>query len=1020
MQIAIHRRFLLAAAAAAVWAGCPSTKPDPATKGDPAAKHALVGPLKLDAAECDGPGCTSPAPVFQRGNSLMEPLADSNPGVKSFLDFYGARIGQMIPPIAKSDVPALPPRYIDIADNGQKPEAGKFNSSLVCQTCHDSDWTKRETDLANMNYWAQGMVGKLAANWSLFGDWSGSIKALAGRDPVFLEQVETARNNNPGLAGTTIDNLCFRCHSAMAQRQANADGVQFSHYMLYSTPPGTEYQNPFSDQPLTAPQYATYGALGRDGISCSVCHTIGPASGQPWNGTDYDMFYGAQKGSVFGDDVTGRLINPDNVDLPPYPFTAHMETHPGKVNGPDSALEATPMGSVGLTLSRAETASAQPGPLNSYMQTAPMCGTCHVVILPAVPAGYAKGAPIPGPQQAPKYKRPSTCPSSQKTWTGDPVTDPCVPLGYEQLTYFEWLNSGYPTSADNCLNCHMPTTRQQETSDNPGSRVRIAQVNSDLEQFYQGDDDLRYRDYNRHTLVGINMFVLQMYQQFSDILGTQFYRQPKSVVPPYYQHINSGKAVNSIPNPGAEDGTQGWTVGVDSKLTAVTQAKSGNLTITPHSGKYFFDAIESSLYEIDVASHADVIDQGKAKIHWGGYVYTSEARGFIYMFGVDESSNILAPDPEFLQADDSNHKWQYLEAESTVPPGTRTMTMRMWSASNTGKDTYFDDLFVELKLPTGSGPIDADRSYEIANNLLNAEQSIVDLAFTRSSGNFDPNTPAVQVAITDAKVEASQLTVTVTVTNNVGHKFPSGAPFRRAFLQLEVLDGEKVLFASGVPNSVGAICKGACDDPYNDFLPSEFPSTPADLQPHYQVITSEDQVQIYEDKAVDEKGNITTRALSIFEDVKDNRLLPLGWLPPAQRQQFNQQLHGLDLLQLARLTAPASNLGDAAKDNALTSDPDYSDPARIGTDTLTYQISLPKDAAPKTVRVRMNYQSIPPSYLAGRFKDGFLTGSLSPAVKRVIYMTSRLNLDLGLKSHDGQDVMNGWSMVLAEAEKPIN
>jgi hypothetical protein len=1009
MPTAIHRRILLVAAAATVWAGCPSANRDPAKPPTP----------RLRAQECDGAGCTSPAPVLQRGNSLMEPLADSNPIVQKFLAFYSARIDQMIPPIAKSDVPALPPRYIDIADNGQNPDSGKFNSSLVCQTCHDSDWAKRGTDLANMNYWAQGKVGELAANWSLFGDWSGSIKALAGRDPVFLEQVETARHNNPGVAETTLDNLCFRCHSAMAQRQANANGVKFSHYMLYSTPPGTDYQNPFPDQSLTGSQYATYGALGRDGISCSVCHTIGPANGQPWNGTDYGLFYGMQNGSVYGNNVTGRLINPSGATLPPYPFTAHMETNPGKIKGPDSVLKTTAMASVGLSLSTGETASSQPA---SYIRSAPMCGTCHVVILPAVPAGYAKGAPIPSPQQAPKYTRPSTCPSSQKTWTGDPLTDPCVPLGYEQLTYFEWLNSGYSTGADNCLNCHMPGTRQQMTSDNPDSNVRIAQVNIDLEQFYHGDDDLQYRPYSRHTLVGINMFVLQMYQQFSDILGTQFYRKPKSVVPPYFQHIDSGSPVNLISNPGAEKGTQGWTAAVDSTITAITQAKSGGITITPHSGKYFFDCIEASLYSIDVASHADVIDQGKAKIHWGGYVYTSEARGFIYMFGYDKSGAILEPAPYFLQADDSNHKWQFLEAESTVPPGTRTIVMKMWSASNADKDTYFDDLFVELKLPAGSTPIDADRSYDIANNLLNAEQSVVDLAFTRSAGIYDPTTPAVQVEITDATVGPGQLTVTVKVTNNVGHKFPSGAPFRRAFLQLEVLDAQNnPLFSSGVPNAVGAICKGACDDPYNDFLPSEFPSTPADLQQHYQVITSEDQVQIYEDKAVDEKGNITTRALSIFEDVKDNRLLPLGWLPPAQRQQNNQQLLGLDLLQLAKLTAPSSNLGDTAKDRALTSDPDYSDPARIGTDTITYQITLPSHGtAPKKVRVKMNYQSIPPSYLAGRFKDGFLTGSLSAAVKRVIYMTSRLNLDLGLTNYDGQDVMNGWSMVLAQAEKAIN
>ena len=53
---------------------------------------------------------------------------------------------------------------------------------------------------------------------------------------------------------------------------------------------------------------------------------------------------------------------------------------------------------------------------------------------------------------------------------------------------------------------------------------------------------------------------------------------------------------------------------------------------------------------------------------------------------------------------------------------------------------------------------------------------------------------------------AAALSARVTVDNKVGHKFPSGVGFRRAFIEFEVLDAKgKPLWASGRTNGAGVI-----------------------------------------------------------------------------------------------------------------------------------------------------------------------------------------------------------------------
>ena len=99
------------------------------------------------------------------------------------------------------------------------------------------------------------------------------------------------------------------------------------------------------------------------------------------------------------------------------------------------------------------------------------------------------------------------------------------------------------------------------------------------------------------------------------------------------------------------------------------------------------------------------------------------------------------------------------------------------------------------------------------------------------------------------------------------------------------------------------------------------------IQPHYQTITGQDQVQIYEVREVDEDGVLAGRLFSLFESAKDNRIQPKGSLvryldhssghaecassmPAAIK---NGDRGGLNLCSLAKIVSNISTGGDLCR-----------------------------------------------------------------------------------------------------------
>jgi hypothetical protein len=163
-----------------------------------------------------------------------------------------------------------------------------------------------------------------------------------------------------------------------------------------------------------------------------------------------------------------------------------------------------------------------------------------------------------------------------------------------------------------------------------------------------------------------------------------------------------------------------------------------------------------------------------------------------------------------------------------------------------------------------------------------------------------------------------QLEITLLVSNPNGHKRPTSFPSRRIWIHLQVTDpAGNLVFESGVVDDTGMI---AGND--NDLDPALF-------EPHYDLITSPDQVQIYESIMANTEGEVTTTLLRAAAYLKDNRLLPAGF-------------------PLADPDPDIAVYGEAL------ADPNF----LPGSDTVTYQIDISESPGPYTVTATLYYQSI--------------------------------------------------------------
>jgi hypothetical protein len=177
----------------------------------------------------------------------------------------------------------------------------------------------------------------------------------------------------------------------------------------------------------------------------------------------------------------------------------------------------------------------------------------------------------------------------------------------------------------------------------------------------------------------------------------------------------------------------------------------------------------------------------------------------------------------------------------------------------------------------------------------------------------------VALSIGEVVRQDGELRFAVRVENLTGHKFPTGYPARRAWLQLQVRAGDRVVFESGGYTTAGDLVDVA--EPLQ--------------QGHVTAITSPGDVLVYELIALDGEGAPTTHLSQMARRGKDNRLLPRGW-----------RRDGPD----AEDTAPVG----------IGTDIDFT----AGGDSVDVTIPFAAGSPRATVVAWVRYQAIPPHWVA--------------------------------------------------------
>jgi hypothetical protein len=185
------------------------------------------------------------------------------------------------------------------------------------------------------------------------------------------------------------------------------------------------------------------------------------------------------------------------------------------------------------------------------------------------------------------------------------------------------------------------------------------------------------------------------------------------------------------------------------------------------------------------------------------------------------------------------------------------------------------------------------------------------------------------MALKNLELKDGGLTAQIQVSPLTGHKFPTSFPSRRAWLHVTVTDAAgQVVFESGKPNAGGTIEGNAAD------------AAPASFEPHYDVITQPDQVQIYEPIMGDSDGHVTYTLLRAASYLKDNRLL----------------LAGADK---ATLPADIAVYGEARDDANFVG----------GGDLINYQVDVKTARGPFEVRAELLYEPLSHSFVQDLLSD---------------------------------------------------
>jgi hypothetical protein len=211
---------------------------------------------------------------------------------------------------------------------------------------------------------------------------------------------------------------------------------------------------------------------------------------------------------------------------------------------------------------------------------------------------------------------------------------------------------------------------------------------------------------------------------------------------------------------------------------------------------------------------------------------------------------------------------------------------------------------------------------------LTANETHFNTVIDRTIQNLQQNTADLEVV--PGAIDGDTARYTVKIHNKVGHKFPSGYPSRRAYVEFVMTDDNgNEIFHSGA-------------------LQSNFEVSGQDpiYEPHYDLINDQGQVQIYEMIMGDVNGNPTTVLERAHHMLKDNRLVPLGFTTA-------HAAYDSTMIVGAAASDPNFNFVDGIEGT--------------GTDEIRFHIPVAGINGNVHVTARLMYQSLPPKWMEEMF-----------------------------------------------------
>ncbi len=199
--------------------------------------------------------------------------------------------------------------------------------------------------------------------------------------------------------------------------------------------------------------------------------------------------------------------------------------------------------------------------------------------------------------------------------------------------------------------------------------------------------------------------------------------------------------------------------------------------------------------------------------------------------------------------------------------------------------------------------------------------------------NYMLQSEALLLIIDMLSIENDSALFEVSLENLSGHKLPSGYPSRKMMIEFTAYTpfGDTIFHSGGI-NPEGRII-GELDDEY---------------EIHYNTITQEDQVQIYEYVMGNEAGELTTILTRAYSPLKDNRIPPAG---------FTTGHMAYDTVQI---------VGDASVDPNFNIENEEEGSAK---DLVYYHVPLGELASELIINVKIHYISVPRKWLDELFSN---------------------------------------------------